>query len=259
MEPARAHLAVLEAAGSVDLGPFGYAAHVSDACRAYQALAADRDAVVALEPELVRITREGSPPAILYAALLLRGIGREVTPLLAAYTDDRRDVHVHPGGCGVLQFWLCEAIRWAESGQFWMHPEKQLAHALDALRRPGWFELPPGEVIAKARETGRCDGRKVHGHWVHSFTELLVAPDKIRAARAGLDEILAGDHTVAQLYAAVLVREIDRAAGERALAAIGERGGTVERRSPTFFRKYRNVSVRVSDVVAELAHWPAVA
>lgn len=259
MEPARAHLAVLEAAGSVDLGPFGYAAHVSDACRAYKALATDRDAVVALEAELVRVTREGSPPAIVYAALLLRGVGRDVAPLLRAYTDDRRDVHVHPGGCGALMFWLCEAIRWAETGQYWTHPDKQLAQAIDALRQPAWFELPPAEVIAKTRETGTCDFHKVHGHWVRSFTELLVAPDKIRAARVRLDGILASDHSVARLYAAVLVREIDRAAGERALAAIAGRGGTVERRSPTFFRKYRNVTVRVTELVAELAHWPAVA
>ncbi|HEY5938180.1 MAG TPA: hypothetical protein VIU61_26195 [Kofleriaceae bacterium] len=253
----RDQLAVLEAAGSVDLGPFGGAAYVSDACRAYQALAADRHTVTGLEAELVRMTREGTPPAILYAALLLRGIGRDPVPLLAAYGDDRREVCVNPGGCGMFRFWMCEAVRWVETGQFWTHPEKRLAQAIEVLERPGWFELPSNKVLAMARHSGRCDGHKVHGHWVHYFVDLLLAPDNIRAARSRLDAILAGDHPIAQLYAAVLVREIDRAAGERALETIGKRGGFVERRSPTLFRKYRNVSVRVADVVSELARWPA--
>jgi hypothetical protein len=254
---ASVHLAVLEAAGSVDLGPSGAVAEVTDACRAYQALAADRDAVVGLEAELVRMTRDGSPPAILYGALLLRGIGRDPAPLLTAYADDRRDVHVNPGGCGMFIFWLCEAARWAVTGQFWTHPEKELARALEALERPGWFELPSDEVLAMARDTGRGDGHKVHGRWALSFAELLVAPDTIRAVRPRLDAILAGDNPLARIYAAVLVREIDREVGERALAAIAERGGTVERRSPTFFRKYRNVNVQVVDIVAELARWPS--
>jgi hypothetical protein len=250
-------LAVFAAAASVDLGPFGVAAHESEACRAYHALRADRDAVVGLEPELVRLTREGFPPAIIYAALLLRGIERDPEPLLAPYTNDRRVVCIHPGGCQETRVWLCEAAQWAITGKFWTHPERELARAIEAIERPGWFELPSDDVLAMTRVTGRADGRDVHGHWTRSFAELLVAPDKIRAARPRLDEILAGDHALGRIYAALLVREVDRAAGERALAAIAERGGTVPRRSPTFFRKHRNVTVRVADIVDEVARWPS--
>ena len=92
-----AQLAVLASAeGAVELGPVGVAAVITDACRAYRALAHDRDAVARLEPELVAMTRDGSPAAVISAALLLRGAGRDVTPLLAPHADDRRPCIVFP-------------------------------------------------------------------------------------------------------------------------------------------------------------------
>jgi hypothetical protein len=256
-DPAREWLAVLAAAhGSVELGPVGYAAQVTDACRAYQALASDREALARLEPELVGMMREGSPAAIIYAALLLRAGGRDVAPLLAAYADDRRPLGVCSGGCTVMTHWLCEATRWVATGEHWAHPERMLALELDYLERANWFELPADEVLQTAREQGRRDGRNAVGNWTFTFAELFVAPKKLRGARPRLEQLLVHQAPAVRLYAALLLRALDPPAGERALAVIAAAGGDVERLQPTRFRKERRTITPVVEVVAELASWP---
>jgi hypothetical protein len=256
-DQARAQLAVLASAESaVELGPVGVAAVVTDACRAYRALAQDRDAVARLEPELVAMTREGSPAAIIYAALLLRGAGRDVTPLLAPHADDRRPCTVFPGGCTGMTHWLCEATRWAASGQHWSHPERILAHELDNLQLARWFELPSAEVLEAARGQLRRDGRLAVGNWTFTFAELFVSRGRIGMARARLAELLAHRAPAVRLYAALLVREVDRAAGERALAVLAASTDQVERLSPTRFRPQRTRLEPIAAIAKELASWP---
>src|SRR5436853_18000 len=113
LEEARKQLAVLRTATtSIELGPMGYAAVVTDACPAFRALEADREALAQLELDLVAVTRDGSPAAILYAALLLRELDRDVAPLLEPYRDDRRPCKVSPGGCTSMMYSMADAARW---------------------------------------------------------------------------------------------------------------------------------------------------
>ncbi|HET9933270.1 MAG TPA: hypothetical protein VFQ35_21345, partial [Polyangiaceae bacterium] len=233
---AQAHLAVLASAvSSVELGPVGVAAQVTDGFRAYQALTADRDALRGLEPELVRLTREGSPAAIIYAALLLRGLGRDVVPLLASYREDHRPCSVFPGGCQGVTHWLNEAARWVTTGEFWSDPDRLLGYDIESLARANWFELPSARLLEAARAGRRRDGRMASGNWVFTFTELFVDASKLRRARPLLENLLTNGQPPVRLYAALLLREADRATGERALASLAGAGGEVARLVPSFW------------------------
>jgi hypothetical protein len=256
LEAARQQLAVLRAATSrIELGPMGYAAVVTDECRAFQALAADREVLAQLEPDLVGVTRDGNPAAIVYAALLLRGLGRDIVPLLASYRDDRRPCVVFPGGCMGISQWLAEATRWAIDGTLWTHPARRAAHELDTIARASWFELPSTAVLAAAPMRQR-KGRAAQGIWVFSFAELLAAPDELATARPDVQALLGHAEPPVRLYAALLLRALDRPAGERALASLAAAGGKVERLSPGLLNRQRTRAVPVADVIAELAAWP---
>jgi len=254
-DPARAQLAVLAAAeGSVTLGPAGYAGVMTDACRAYQALVADRAAVDRLAPELIRLTRDGSPAAIIYAALLLRGAGHDVGPLLAPYADDRRPMSVFPGGCTAVGFWMCEAVRWAVTGQWWSHPERLLEHEVEGIESPNWFELPSAKLLRTA-PTGRLDGRDARGRWTFAFVRLWVAPD-LALMRRRLDELLGHPNASTRIYAALLIRRLDRTAGDRALTELAASKLEVERLHPWLFDSLRTRRVPIAHVIRELSAWP---
>jgi hypothetical protein len=256
LEEARQQLAVLRrATNSVELGPFGAAAVVTDACRAFRALAADRETLAQLEPDVVGVVRDGSPAAIVYAALLLRGLGRDVAPLLEPYRDDRRECTVFPGGCTGIKQSLAEAARWAT----YSTPPGRLmpptTFQLDTIARATWFELPSAAVLA-AGPTGRPTGRYPQGVWVLSFAELLFVPSQLATTRAELEALLGHAEPQVRLYAALLLRAFDRPAGERALAALAAGGGKVERLQPGFLNKRRTRAVPIAEVIAELAAWP---
>lgn len=257
-DAARALLATLARAdSSVALGPVGFAATVTDECRAYRALAQDRAALQMLEPELVRMTREGSPGAIVYAALLLRSLGRDVTPLVEAYRDDRRPCAVFPGGCMSTTHWLGEAVQWVVSGQYWSHPERLLEHELENLTRANWFELPSLKLLEHTREGRRRDGRMASGNWVFTFTELFLDRAKLERARPALERLIAHPVPHVRLYAALLIRELDRTAGDSALAAQALSGVLVHQLQPTWGRLSTRVTqVPIREVVSALAHWP---
>jgi hypothetical protein len=233
----------------------GYAAVVTDACGAFQALAADPEVLAQLEPDLVGVTRDGSPAAIVYAALLLRTLGRDVAPLLAPYRDDRRHCTVFSGGCTGMAYWLAEVTRWATDGTRWSHPARLAAQELDSIARANWFELPSAAVLAAAPARQR-KAHAAQGIWVFSFAELLVAPDQLAAGRSEIQALLGHAEPQVRLYAALLLRALDLPAGERALAALAAAGGQVERLAPGFLNRQRTRAVPVADVIAELAAWP---
>jgi hypothetical protein len=255
---ANIQLARLAAANdSVELDAMGYAATVTDACRAYRALAADRGAVLRHEAELVRMTRDGLPGAIIYAALLLREAGHDIAPLLAAHANDRRPLTVYPGGCQGITHWLCEAVRWAVNGELWSHPERLLAYKVEALEKAKWLELPSAEVLRVVAEGQvRERGLLVVGKWTLSFIDLLVSPH-LAAMRPQLDVLLGHANLVARIYAALLIRKLDRPAGDHALATIAPSRATVERLSPTPLDPGRTVRIPIAVAVADLTNWPA--
>jgi hypothetical protein len=257
-EATRAHLATLaRAASSVALGPVGVAATVSDECRAYLTLAEDRAALETLEPELVRLTREGAPGAIVYAALLLRRLGRDVAPLLEPYRDDRRACSVFPGGCMSTTHWLSEAVHWVLTGQPWSHPERLLEYELQTLAGANWLELPSQKLLAHTREGRRRDGRMASGNWVFTFTELFLDRAKLQRARPALERLLAHQVPHVRLYAALLIRELDRDAGESALAAQALSGVTVYQLKPSWGGlSTRTTQVPIREVVTALERWP---
>lgn len=270
-DPARTHLDLLARAGSsVDLGPKGVAAFVSPALHAYQALAADRDALARLEPELSRLVRDGEPGAVIYAALLLRALGRDVRAMLAVHDDDRRPCVIWPGGCSPRMMWLAEAVRWIH-GEEWLHPAhaaqehvREWTGRLAALGDATWFELPSAQALEFKEKGIRV--RDIDGVWTHRFLELVTAPRvELRALRVDMDAMLAHASVLTQLYVALVLRVIDRDAGDRALAQLAAAGGMVpchRRKGPAGVIArllggdgYRVVEVPVADVVAELASW----
>jgi hypothetical protein len=256
LDAARQQLGVLCATTDrVELGPWGYMAVVTEGCRAFRALAADRETLARLEPDLVRVMHDGSSAAIVYAALLLRGLGRDVAPLLAPYHDDPRPCTVFPDGCMGLMQSLAEASRWATHCTVSRHPMRLTASELDTIANAAWFELPSAAVLAAAPTRERND-RAAHGTWVFSFAELLVAPAVVAISRSQVEALLPHAEPQVRLYAALLVRALDGLAGQRALAALAAAGGNVDRLHPGLFNRRRTRPVPVADVVAELAAWP---
>jgi hypothetical protein len=126
---------------------------------------------------------------------------------------------------------------------------------LDAIAGALWFELPSAAVLAAA-PTRQRDGRTPYGSWVFSFAELLVAPARLAVARAELDALLGHCDPQVRLYAALLLRALDRPAGERALSALAAAGGDVDRLHPGFLNRRRTRAVPILDVIAALTAWP---
>jgi len=112
-DPERAWLSQIEAEDDcVALMPLGLRALTTNGYLGFRALESDPDAIARLEPELVRVIGEGSPAAIIYSALLLRIIGRDVQALLTPYTDDQRACTIMPFELVPGIHTLCEAVQW---------------------------------------------------------------------------------------------------------------------------------------------------
>lgn len=202
---------------------------------------------------------------VLYAALLLEKLGRDVTSALAAYGDDRRAVTVHPGGCMVFSMWLAEAIRYVTKGELWQHPvrkaEQELASRAQRftdLERVTWFRLPtPREVRGARNGEGHRD----------PFLSILTSPsEEQREHRADIEALAARGNFGGRLYGALLLRHVDPAAGERALDELATCGALIAYRrdkpllrtlfSRLLYRDEYDIENRpIADVVAELRHW----
>ena len=261
-----------KASGSVELGPVGYAAVRTEAFKAYKSLVDDREALARAEAALVELVASGGPAAVVYAALLLRELGRDLAPLVARYADDRREVTIAEGGCSIPPpYWLCEAVRWVQ-GERWQHPvhaeairELQRAQRVEALRGAKFFELPSAQALEFAEK--RVRQRDIDGVWTHRFLDLLCAPrEELRAMRGRLDALATDPSIATRLYAALIMREIDREAGQRALAALAAAGGGVpcHRKAGLVVRAvvkvfsgagYDVIEVPVAEVVEQLARW----
>ena len=229
---ARAHLAVISNAGSsIQLGPAGFAATIGEDLKAFKALAADRKTLAPLEPELWRLVREGEPGAVLYAAMLLHTLGRETREALAIYAADQRPCTIWPGGCSPMPMPLADAVRFIHGENPFISsepkPVKLYANRLGWLGRASYFALPPARAFELLEK----------GHWPHDvklsgstqgFLECWRNPADLRELRTpGLDSLLAHPSMVARLYGALLLRRIDRAAGERVLDELAASGGVV--------------------------------
>lgn len=96
---------------SVELGPVGFAAVVTEACQAYRDLVADPSSLIALRTEITDLARSGLPAARMYAALLIREIdGAAGTALLDAMSTSEEPCDLALGGCTVMSSSVGEAV-----------------------------------------------------------------------------------------------------------------------------------------------------
>jgi hypothetical protein len=112
LDLARQKLAVLaDAQGSVELGPVGIAAVVTDTCQAYRDLAADPVALGALKTEMEALAQTGPGARRIYAALLLRTIDIDAgTAALRSMSDSTEPVDLALGGCTVMSSSVGNAV-----------------------------------------------------------------------------------------------------------------------------------------------------
>jgi len=111
-EVARQKLAVLaRAEGSVELGPVGIAAVVTEACEAYRALVADLATLAAMKSEIAELARSGPGARRIFAALLLRAIDRDAgTAALEAMSASDEPCDLALGGCAVMSSSVGDAV-----------------------------------------------------------------------------------------------------------------------------------------------------
>src|SRR5581483_2013999 len=136
-----------------------YGAVTTERCAAYHALLRDPEALRTHEDELVAIVRAGKTTgAVIYAALLLKALGRaDLRELLTPYDDDRRPCTIWPGGCDGIMGWLCESTRYV-LGEAWTHPVRALSISLEQIERANWLELPSDATMRAVRENRRVNG-----------------------------------------------------------------------------------------------------
>ena len=101
---ARKNLSILARAEGplVVLGPIGFAARVTEECRAYRELVADRDALVALKDEVATLAARGPAAPRIYAVLLLRSIDEaNARELLETMVSSDEPCAITHGGCNI--------------------------------------------------------------------------------------------------------------------------------------------------------------
>jgi len=102
---------VARAERSVELGPVGFAAVVTETCQAYRDLVADPESLTALRTEITDLARSGSPAARIYAALLIGEIDRaDGTALLDAMSTSEELCDLALGGCTVMSSSVGDAV-----------------------------------------------------------------------------------------------------------------------------------------------------
>jgi len=113
-DPAENWLSALRDAGSVELGPVGYAAVRTRGYAAFAALSADRALLQRHRSDVEAMCRSGNAPARLYAALLLRTLDPDQGErALRALLQARESLELWPGGCARLPVaTLGEAAAW---------------------------------------------------------------------------------------------------------------------------------------------------
>lgn len=111
LELARQKLAIVaRAQRSVELGPVGFAAAITETCQAYRDLAADPEALAALKSEIEALLRSGPGARRIYAAMLLRAIDFEAgSAALESMSDSTEPCELALGGCAVLSSSVGEA------------------------------------------------------------------------------------------------------------------------------------------------------
>jgi hypothetical protein len=112
LELARQKLAVLaNAQRSVELGPVGFAAIVTDTCQAYRDLVSDAAALGAMKTEIEALARNGPGARRIYAALLLRTIDLEAgNAALESMSDSKEPCDLALGGCTVMSSSVSDAV-----------------------------------------------------------------------------------------------------------------------------------------------------
>ena len=112
IEVARQQLAVLaRAENSVELGPVGIAAVVTETCEAYRALVADPSVLAAMKSEIAELARSGPGARRIYAALLLRAIDpRAGISALEAMSHSSEPCDLALGGCAVMSSSVGDAV-----------------------------------------------------------------------------------------------------------------------------------------------------
>ena len=112
LDLARQKLAVLaRAERSVELGPVGIAAVVTETCAAYRALVADPSALSAMKSEIADLTRSGPGARRIYGALLLRAIDPEAgTTALEAMSRSSEPCDLALGGCAIMSSSVGDAV-----------------------------------------------------------------------------------------------------------------------------------------------------
>jgi hypothetical protein len=117
------------------------------------------------------------------------------------------------------------------------HGLDQALVQLGILEGATWFELPRG--------------RRAVGLHTRVFVYLSRSPH-LPAARPRIEALLAHPNAAAAIYAALLLRRIDREAGDRALADLAASGAEVVRHHPALLRPNRTRRVPIAEVIAEV-------
>ncbi|MET0595532.1 MAG: hypothetical protein ABW133_22725 [Polyangiaceae bacterium] len=86
----------------VVLGPIGFAARETEECRAYRALAADRNAIAELQGEITALATRGNPVRRIYAVLLLRIVDAAAArAILETMASSDEPCAITQGGCNI--------------------------------------------------------------------------------------------------------------------------------------------------------------
>jgi hypothetical protein len=112
LQAAREKLRVLaRAQTSVELGPVGFAAVVTETCQAYRDLIAHPEVLAALKSEIEPLARNGPGARRIYAALLLRQIDHVAgTAQLESMSDSKEPCDLALGGCTVMSSSVADAV-----------------------------------------------------------------------------------------------------------------------------------------------------
>jgi hypothetical protein len=112
LDVAREKLAVLAGArASVELGPVGFAAVVTETCQAFRDLVGDPAALAALKTEITGLAGSGAGAARIYAALLLCEIDRAAgIAALESMSTSTEPCDLALGGCMVMSSSVGDAV-----------------------------------------------------------------------------------------------------------------------------------------------------
>ena len=217
---AAAALAVIASArDSVDLGPFGYAAFVSEPCKAYKALLAEPERLRAWQPRLEQLTRDGPGARRVYAALLLGSVdpaaGRAA---LMTMRGSDEPCALHEGGCSVFCMWLGETVDSLLGEDSGVDPRRAIDQWLRGLengRQP--FVRDPDVLTGSRRLRAAADFASLRG------CEL----EHLATRRPQLEVMVRSHEPTVRLYAALLLERLD-ANGNALLALANDDTGLWE-------------------------------